>query len=121
MKADRMLSADERPWITALHVAEWVHAIAQHVFHGQMTGDEAARVRREFDYDRTGGLWETISVPDTAFDVCADLGRLYGPKLGIRTLDSLRVACALELKAERFWTFDDRQLKLATAVGLKTR
>jgi hypothetical protein len=31
---------------------------------------------------------------------------------GVRTLDSLQhVACALELKAERFWTFDDRQLK----------
>jgi predicted nucleic acid-binding protein len=36
----------------------------------------------------------------------------------VRTLDSLHVACALELKAERFWTFDDRQARLAEAVGL---
>jgi hypothetical protein len=28
------------------------------------------------------------------------------------------VACALELRAERFWTFDERQAKLAEAVGL---
>jgi predicted nucleic acid-binding protein len=36
-------------------------------------------------------------------------------------MDSLHVACALEVKAERFWTFDARQLKLAKAVGLDTR
>jgi len=40
--------------------------------------------------------------------------------LGTRTLDTLHVACALELKAERFWTFDQRQAKLAKAAGLKT-
>jgi len=35
------------------------------------------------------------------------------------TLDTLHVASALELGAERFWTFDERQAKLARAVGLK--
>jgi predicted nucleic acid-binding protein len=38
----------------------------------------------------------------------------------VRTLDSLHVACALELKADRFWTFDERQAKLARARGLRT-
>ncbi len=47
------------------------------------------------------------------------LARTYVAKLGTRTLDSLHVAAALELKAERFWTFDERQAKLAKAVGLK--
>jgi predicted nucleic acid-binding protein len=32
----------------------------------------------------------------------------------------LHVASALELKAERFWTFDERQKRLARTVGLKT-
>ena len=54
-------------------------------------------------------------MPENAFELCTDLARRYGPKLGIRTLDSLHVACALELKAERFWTFDERQAKLAKA------
>jgi len=40
--------------------------------------------------------------------------------LGVRTLDSLHVACALEKKAKRFWTFDERHAKLAEAVGLST-
>jgi predicted nucleic acid-binding protein len=54
-------------------------------------------------------------------DLCADLGRRYGPKLGMRTLDTLHVACALKLKADSFWTFDERQMKLAKAMGLKTQ
>jgi predicted nucleic acid-binding protein len=41
--------------------------------------------------------------------------------LGIRTLDSLHVACALELNVKRFWSFDDRQRKLAKATGLDLR
>ena len=59
-------------------------------------------------------------MPENAFELCADLARRYGPKLGTRTLDSLHVACALELNAQKFWTFDDRQAKLAEAVGLDT-
>jgi len=59
-------------------------------------------------------------MPEDAFELCADLARRYAPKFGMRTFDTLHVACALELKAERFWTFDERQAKLAKAVGLKT-
>lgn len=43
-----------------------------------------------------------------------------GAQRGARTLDSLHVACAMELKANRFWTFDERQAKLAKAAGLRT-
>jgi predicted nucleic acid-binding protein len=61
-----------------------------------------------------------LPIPEDAFDLCAELARRYGPKLGVRTLDSLQVACTLELKADRFWTFDERQAKLAKSEGLKT-
>lgn len=43
----------------------------------------------------------------------------YGPKIWRRTLDTLHVACALELKADHFRTFDERHAKLAMAAGLK--
>jgi len=64
--------------------------------------------------------WLTVPLPERGFVLCADLARRLGAKLGMRTLDSLHVACALEFKAERFWTFDERQAKLARAMGLKT-
>jgi len=107
-------------WWTPLHSAEWAHAIAQQVFRGTLSPSEAQKMYRQLEDDRTDGPWLEVGLPDRALDLCADLARRYGPKLGVRTLDSLHVACALELKAEGFWTFDERQAKLAKAEGLKT-
>jgi len=106
-------------WLTGLHRAEWAHAIAQHVFRGELSAREANEMHRQLEQDQSNGIWMPAGIPEGAFDTCEDLGRRYGPKLGVRTLDSLHVATALELKAERFWTFDGRQQKLAKIVGLQ--
>jgi predicted nucleic acid-binding protein len=105
--------------ITSLHRAEWAHALAQHQFRGNMTPKEAQRAHDRFSSGEAARLWRAVPLPENAFELCADLARRYGSKFGMRTLDTLHVACALELKAERFWTFDDRQAKLAKAQGLK--
>jgi hypothetical protein len=47
-----------------------------------------ALLNREFNADRAAGMWTDIAFPDHALDVCADLARRNGPKLGVRTLDS---------------------------------
>ena len=107
-------------WFTPFHLAEWAHAVSQHVFQGEMSPSESVRINRQLESDRSAQVWVEVELPANVFELCADLARRYGPKLGVRTLDSLHVACALELKAERFWTFDERQLKLAKAVGLKS-
>jgi len=106
-------------WFTPLHRAEWTHAIAQHVFHGKISASGAHELNRHLERDRAAGLWVEVEMPEDVFDVGADLARRHGPRLGVRTLDSLHVACALQLNAERFWTFDERQAKLAKAAGLK--
>lgn len=77
------------------------------------------RAHKTLEQDRAAGLWLEAEIPEDAFDVCADLARRYGARLGVGTLDSLHVACALQLKAEQFWTFDERQTKLAKAVGFE--
>ena len=80
--------------------------------------------RRAWAELRTGlplhGIWTEVELPESAWETSIDLARRFGPTLGVRTLDSLHVACALELKADKFWTFDERQAKLAEAVGLDT-
>ena len=96
------------------------HAIAQQVFYRRISAATAQDIYRQLESDRIAGVWAETQLPENAFELCAELARRYGPKLGTRTLDSLHVACALELKAERFWTFDERQGKLAKAAGLKT-
>jgi predicted nucleic acid-binding protein len=77
-------------------------------------------VSAKLEEHRAAGRWLSVPIPEDALEVCSRLSREYGPKLWMRTLDTLHVACALELKAERFWTFDERQGKLAKAAGLKT-
>ena len=65
------------------------------------------------------GLWAEIELPQNTFEICIELARKHTPRFGVRTLDVLHVAVALELRATQFWTFDDRQAKLAKVVGLK--
>lgn len=109
-----------RVWFTPLLAAECSHAIAKQVFYRKISLAGADLIFDTLERDRADGLWLETGMPEHAFEVCADLGRRYGSKFGMRTLDTLHVACALELKAERFWTFDERQAKLAKAQGLET-
>jgi predicted nucleic acid-binding protein len=117
--ARRLISSHPVVWFTPLHQAEWLHAIGQHIFRCELSAAEALQVQRDLDNDRASGLWKETSLPEMAFEICAELARRHGARLGVRTLDSLHVACALELKAKQFWTFDERQAKLAQAEGLQ--
>jgi predicted nucleic acid-binding protein len=112
----------QRPiiWLTQFNRAELAHAICQYVFRGKITLLDAEKVWSDFQKDCAQGIWVTVSLPERTWETSIDLARRYGPILGVRTLDSLHVACALELKAQRFWTFDERQGRLAEAVGLDT-
>ena len=118
-EAWRRMSSHPRLWLTPLNRVELAHAVAQGVFRDVISNDEARLIYLEFDIDRGRGLWVQVPMPDNAFDTCVRLAQQYVPQIGVRTLDTLHVACALELGAERFFTFDERQVKLARAVGLK--
>jgi predicted nucleic acid-binding protein len=120
-EAWRRMSLRPAIWLTPLNRAEITHAVFLHVFWKKATPLEAKSALSAFEQNSAAGVWQKVSIPPGAFDRSIELTRRYGPAIGIRTLDSLHVACALELKAERFWTFDERQAKLAEAVGLDTR
>jgi predicted nucleic acid-binding protein len=120
-RARELIASTPPVWFTPLHNAEWEHVIGQHVFRGELSLSEAERLSARLEQDRADGRWAAAAIPDNAFEVCAELGRQNASRLWMRTLDTLHVACALKLKAERFWTFDERQEKLAKAQGLKLR
>lgn len=119
-EALRRLVTNPQIWFTPFHKLEFAHAVAQTVFHRQISAAKADEIHRQLVHDCDAGLWEIVGIPCAAFEAGAVLARRHVPHLGTRTLDTLHVACALELKADRFWTFDDRQAKLAKAAGLKT-
>jgi predicted nucleic acid-binding protein len=106
--------------LTPFHRAELTHAIFQQVFRGRMSPADAQLAYDDFEEDCALGVWIPVSLPSTAMIKCIELGRRYAGILGVRTLDSLHVAVALELKADRFWTFDERQRQIAEAEGLAT-
>ncbi len=121
VEAVQRMASRPKCWLTPLHRAEWAHAVERHVFQGHLSTREVQKLYVDFDQDRAGGVWVEVSLPELAFEVCAQLARRHAARLGSRTLDALHVACALELKAESFWTFDQRQAKLARAEGLRIK
>jgi predicted nucleic acid-binding protein len=106
--------------LSTLNRAELANALYRQAFLGKVSASDAQFAWNNFESDLAVGVWQLNPFPNSAWDTCADLARRHGPTLGIRTLDSLHVACALELGARRFWTFDERQARLAQAAGLNT-
>jgi predicted nucleic acid-binding protein len=119
LEALRRVSQGPRIWFTPFHEVEISNAIAQQVFRGQIAAERANQVYRDLSQDCAAAVWVVTGFPESAFSRGAALARRHVAQLGTRTLDSLHVAAALELKAERYWTFDERQAKLAKAAGLK--
>ena len=119
-QAQRRMSGHPRLWLTPLHRAEWTHAVAQGVFRGAISNSEARQFYSAFEDDRQAGVWLEVGLPETAFETAIELAQRHGARLPMRTLDSLHVASALVLGAERFWTFDERQAALARTEGLKS-
>lgn len=119
-KALQRMSARPDISLTSLNHTELAHAISQSVFRKKITEFEAQRAWRAFEDDCANGVWITTKLPDSVWQTSIHLARRHGPTLGVRTLDTLHVACALELRADAFWTFDDRQIRLSQAVGLDT-
>lgn len=117
-----VLRMSQRPeaWLTPLNRTELAHAVHQRVFRRQISELEARRIWTAFEDDCVAGVWVFVTFPQSAWQSSIDLARRHAPTPGIRTLDTLHVACALELKPDRFWTFDQRQAQLAAAVGLDT-
>jgi predicted nucleic acid-binding protein len=120
-EADRRMSGVPAVWVTPLNRTELANAIHQYVFRGKLSALEAQQAWNGFQKDCRSKVWIPAALPERIWETSIMLAEMHGATLGVRTLDSLHVACALELKADRFWTFDERQARLAEAVGLDTR
>lgn len=107
--------------LTPFGRAEFANAIYRQVFLKRVSEIDARRAWENLESDCNSGVLQIAALPEAAWNVTVDLARRFVPALGARTLDSLHVACALALRADRFWTFDVRQAKLAAAAGLDTQ
>ncbi len=119
-EARRRMASGPSVLLTPLNRVESAHAFSFQIYRSRIVETEANNLWQQFEQDCREGVWTRVGLPERAWQTSIALAHKYGPALGVRTLDSLHVACALELRADRFWTFDERQARLAEAVGLDT-
>lgn len=118
--ADRFMAGQPKVFLTPFNRSELAVAIFQQVFLKRSELVAAEQAWKDFGNDCRSGIWRLVEFPERAWETNIGLARRFGQALGVRMLDSLHVASALELKVQKFWTFDDRQARLAQAVGLDT-
>ena len=105
--------------LTPFSEAEFTNAVELGVFVKRYTKREARAVRDHFLAHLGSGVFRVHDFPSDAYALACTLSRRHTAKLGTRALDVLHVACALTLKAEALFTFDQRQQRLARAEGLR--
>lgn len=104
--------------LTPLGEAEFNNATELQVFRKQWTRREGQSVRAEFGQHQAAGVFRIEPLDSEVWVRAVTLSRRYTAKLGTRTLDLLHVAAALALSPDVFFSFDERQRKLAKAERL---
>ena len=106
--------------LTHLHRVELVTAWHLKVFRREIPREIVEQAWGHVQADVAAGLW-TLPVYDLVdvFSRAESISGLHTATLGVRSLDILHVAAALVLGASACVTHDDRQARLARAVGLR--
>ena len=78
VEAERRMASKPWVWLTPLHIAEWTHAIAQHVFRKEISVREAGVVQAELELDREAGLRLEIDLPESVWEAGTHLARQHG-------------------------------------------
>jgi predicted nucleic acid-binding protein len=104
---------------TALQSLEVRNAFQLGVFRGLFSASDASSAQANLERDlRTGRLVRKAVKWPLAFRIASHLSQRHSSLTGTRSLDVLHVAAAKSLRAKAFISFDERQRKLASAVGL---
>jgi len=104
--------------LTDVGKIEILNAVGLRLFRKELRPAQARKVYGLFRQDIEQGVVQIVPLPAAAYQQAEQIARTHTPLLGTRTLDVLHVAGALVLKAAAFYTFDQKQAGLATAVGL---
>ena len=106
-------------FVTTLGELEVVNAFGLRVFRKEVSATQAQSSVIDFENDLGGGIFQLRGLQEVFFERARQLSRQTTAKLGTRTANLLHVAAALELGADRLYSFDQQQRRLAQAVRLK--
>jgi predicted nucleic acid-binding protein len=105
-------------FMSALSETETVNALGLREFRKEISQAEANGSLRDFEEDLHRGTFLLSAFPESAFKRARTLSLQSTARLGLRTAELLHVASALELGSKAFFTFDLRQRKLCSELGL---
>lgn len=110
------------PYISNLGVIEMYSVLSNKVRSRVLSGDEAERVRAHFLDDIRRGLFRVVALNRSHFAAAQALLEMYGDTEGLRTLDALHLAVALDLTKRQLTsmllTSDNVLLRVALREGL---
>lgn len=112
-------ATDEALMMSSLAEFETVNAFSLRVFRNEMQPINRDNAVRDLDDDVAYGVLTLVPVPDSAFARAKALAQTLTSIIGVRALDLLHVAAAIELGASSLFTFDRKQHRTAEAAGLK--
>jgi predicted nucleic acid-binding protein len=120
-QADALLAAASPPVaFTELHGLEIRTALRLKHFRGELTAAELAGALQTLQDDLAAGLLAKPALDLAAmFHRAEALSARHVAATGARSLDILHVAAAVELGADSFASFDERQRAVAHKAGLK--
>lgn len=120
-KALRLLQSAAKPfaynWLLKLEVG---NAMRLCLAEGKMT-DRDVSISEEVVENLTSSrkLEQIEPAWERVFERARGLSVAHTKATKARSLDILHVACAMELQLREFWSFDNRQSKLAELAGLR--
>lgn len=114
----RIIAQDRPLPVWEIQEAELINALRLKAFWKDITPAQAETQIELFQDRRRRGLYAFPELHRS--DLMNTFRKLSAetPRLGCRTMDILHVACAVQLGAEDFLTFDERQRALALHAGL---
>lgn len=102
-----------------LHDIEVRNSIRLGVFRKRIDERLAEQMLAALDQDLAAGVYESCGASFTQIARRSEaLSAKHSPTLGIRAIDLMHVAVAQISRADSFFTFDERQLRLAKAASL---
>lgn len=120
--ANACMARQSEPLIlTAVQEAEFRNASRLRVARKNSTSEEVVRALAYFDRDIVSGIYAYVEPnwPEV-FLLVERISQKHTERGAHRFADLLQVACALNVQANVFLSFDQRQSKLAKALGMKT-
>jgi hypothetical protein len=106
--------------LTSFGELELENALELRLYRKEVQQSEMRRTRAAVRADLRNGILAATPLPERIYSQSRSLASAWTAKLGARTLDIIHVSSAMALQADVFYTFDDRQARLARAVGLRT-